>query len=152
MPSQPSIARDEAGIWRRRAGELALVCAGSFAADEGARLRDTIALLRAAPSRVAEGLALPDPVRLEALLGAGAALAGVVDLFAGVPAGYLLSRGASGQHLASVILPGRAEEISAGGESAALALLGALALALAEPAPDLPLPLPRRASPGLRLN
>lgn len=142
---------DENHAWRARAGELALACAGAFPAEEVARLRDMAALLREGPGALA-GLIAPDPARLDALIAADAVLAGVVALFDRSGAGYLLSRGPAGQHLASVILPGAQEEQSAGGDTAGLALLGALALALAEPAP---FPAPLRGAPlaqGARLN
>ncbi len=45
-------------------------------------------------------------------------------------AGYMLSRGGHGSHMASLVLPGMDEEVTAEGASAALALLGALAAAL----------------------
>ncbi|MBA3055949.1 MAG: hypothetical protein FP826_13710, partial [Sphingomonadales bacterium] len=55
--------------WRQRLAELALACAGSFAADEAARIGEACKLLARAPDRaLAAGLALPAPARVEALL------------------------------------------------------------------------------------
>jgi hypothetical protein len=45
-------------------------------------------------------------------------------------AGYMLSRGNGGWHLASFVLPGLDEEITAEGPTMALALIGAMAGAL----------------------
>ncbi|MBU3991608.1 MAG: hypothetical protein KKA12_03510, partial [Alphaproteobacteria bacterium] len=73
----------------------------------------------------------PARARVEALLAAGAPESAALALIGG-SAGYMLSRGGDGQHLASVVLPGRGEEVTAGGDTLALALIGALALALAE--------------------
>ena len=47
-------------------------------------------------------------------------------------AGYMLSRGPSGEHLATVILPESEQERIAGGATAALALIAALMAELAE--------------------
>lgn len=138
--------------WQRRVAEFALTCAGSYAPDETARLREFAGLLRTCPDALGAGLATPDPARFEALLSAGAGSTAVLQLFDGAEAGYLLSRGGGGPHLASVVLPGAAEEVSAGGDTVALALVGALALALAEHAPrGAPLPVQRTAD-GLLLN
>ena len=97
------------------------------------------------------GLTVPEPARIEALLAAGAGESAVLALFGG-EAGYLLSRGAAGQHLASVILPGSAEEVTAGGDSLVLALIGALALALSETTPGAAMVPESRPRDGLRLN
>lgn len=70
-----------------------------------------------------------DPI--EALILANAAESAALALL-GAECGYLLSRGAGGQHLASIMLPSASEETSAGGDTLALAVVGALALALAE--------------------
>ena len=97
------------------------------------------------------GLTVPDRARVEALIAAGAGECAVLALFGG-EAGYLLSRGGSGQHLASVILPGSDEEVTAGGDSLVLALIGALALALSEASSGTAIPPDARSRDGLRLN
>ena len=50
----------------------------------------------------------------------------------GTECGYMLSRGANGLHIASVILPNSQEEVSASGASAGIAMVGAIALAIVE--------------------
>lgn len=118
--------------WRRRLAELALACAGSLAGEEIARIRDLCGLLTAAPDlALMGGCQRLDAVRVEALIAAGAPESAVLALFGG-EAGYLLSRGGSGQHLASVALPGLNDDVTASGDTLALALIGALALALSE--------------------
>ncbi|MBC2665938.1 hypothetical protein H7F51_10410 [Novosphingobium flavum] len=143
---------DEMSLWRYRAGELALACGGSFAADEVERLRELLHLLRRAPLGLDPGLCLPDAARVEPLLAAGGAIAVALSLFDGSEAGYILSRGGAGQHIASVFLPGAGEETNAGGESASLAMLGALCLALAELTAGVPISPDLRAPDGARLN
>ncbi|PLK26633.1 hypothetical protein [Novosphingobium sp. TH158] len=118
------------GSWFDSLGELALACAGSFAGEEALRLRDAYVLLGRAPAHaLLAGTKLPDPALFETLVHAGAGESAALALL-GSDAGFLLSRGAQGRYLASVILPGRNEEASAGAETAALAIVGALALAL----------------------
>ena len=138
--------------WRCRLGELALACAGSFPGEEPVRIREICGLMRSAPSAaVLAGLTLPDPSRVDQLIAARAAECVVLAMFGG-EAGYLLSRGGSGQHLASVVLPGASEEVNAGGDSLVLALIGALALAWAEASPDAAVVTEIRSADGLRLN
>ncbi|MFC3175341.1 hypothetical protein ACFOD9_13860 [Novosphingobium bradum] len=136
--SSPNAAGTGAGDgWRRRLGELALACAGSFAAEEAQRLHELRRLLAEAPvPALLRGLAVPSEERLDQLIAADAAQSAALAML-GPDCGYLLSRGAGGQHLASVILPGATEEASASGDSFALALVSALGLALieAEPGP-----------------
>lgn len=148
--------------WRQSLGDLALACAGSFAADEAPRLRELAVLLADAPEGQATALPRPDLARLEALLALGASTSAMLELIgseAGMGsgrgagnAGYLLSCGGRGQHLASVILPGNAEDITASGDTAALALVGALALALAELAENAAGQADRRAEPRSQPN
>lgn len=130
MPDNATTMADRP--WRQRLAELALACAGSFAADEAARIGEACELLARAPDRALfAGLAVPAPARVKALLAAGAPESAALALFGG-GACYMASRGGDGQHLASVILPGRGDEVTASGDTLALALIGALALALAE--------------------
>lgn len=127
-----TIAGGSLAGWRQELGELALACAGSFPAEEAQRLRDMRRLLAAAPNpALLRGLAVPCAERVEELVRADAASSAALEMMA-PDFGYLLSRGASGQHLASVILPGAEEETSASGDTMALALIGALGLALVE--------------------
>jgi hypothetical protein len=138
--------------WRRQLAELALACAGAFPGEEPARIREVRALLADAPqSELIAGLTVPDHARTEVLLAAGAEETAVLALFGG-EAGYLLSRAACGQYLASVILPGSSAEVTAGGDNLVLALIGALALALVEVTTGSAAAVPRPGRDGLRLN
>lgn len=138
-------------LWRRRMAELALGCAGSFAGEQDSLLRELRVLLCAAPrASLAAGLRVPTSDRLDDLIAVGAGECALLAMFEN-DGGYLISRGAGGQHLASVALPGCEDEVTAGGETLVLALVGALALALSERAEDLS--HGRISQPaGLRLN
>ncbi|MBC2670499.1 hypothetical protein ACFOON_03000 [Novosphingobium piscinae] len=119
--------------WRDRLADLATACAGAYADEEHTHLLALHALVAAAPHPVlVTGLAVPAEIRLLGLLEAGGAASAALALI-GPECGYLLSRGSNGDHLASVVLPGASQEVSACGDTAALALVGALARALAEP-------------------
>lgn len=127
-------ATDGGGVagWRQQLGELALACAGSFPEEEGLRLRELRRLLAAAPAvALVRGLTVPSAAGLDEWIAVNAASSAALAML-GHECGYLLSRGAGGQHLASLILPGATEETSASGDTMALALVGALGLALAE--------------------
>lgn len=121
--------------WFDALHDLALACAGAFADDEAALLRRFHGLIGHAPSpALLAGMAQPDAATFEAFVSLGATTSAALSLI-GEDAGYMLSRDADGQHLASVILPGRFEETTAGADTAALALVGALAMALHEVLP-----------------
>jgi hypothetical protein len=134
MPIHINTAESEAREWRRRSAELALACAGSGPADEGLRMRELSILLATAPGGLARGLSRPEPRELEALAGTGAttgaALVVVLRLIEVAGGAYVLSCGNG--YLASVALPGAEEEVTASGDTAALAMLGAVSLALSE--------------------
>ncbi len=127
-------------LWRQR---LRALCDGAAEAEPGEAddcLREAYALLAVAPRGLGSWLpVLPHQRAFDALLAAGggesAALALLPD-----EAGYLLSRGASGANLASVVLPGRIEDISSQGASAALALVSARAGALSSAGGDVLFP------------
>jgi len=131
--SSGRIAADNGvAAWRRAVGQLALACAGSFPGEEAQRLREMRRLLaEASEPGLLRGLTVPSAERMDQLVAAEAAPSAAFALL-GPDCGYLLSRGAGGQHLASVILPGADEETSATGDTVALALIGALGLALVE--------------------
>ncbi len=119
-------------LWARAMAELSLACAGSFAPDQVERVRDLVDLLTLAPDpALLTGLVAPDLARIEALLRLNAWEQAVLAMLA-ADTGYIISRGPNGQYLASVILPGRVEEVTVSGDSMALALAGAAALALSE--------------------
>ena len=131
VPETQAAAGGDRG-WRQRMGEIALACAGSFAAEEGERLRELRELLVQAPSPgLVRGISVPSAERLDELIAVGAGQSAALAML-GAECGYLLSRGAGGQHLASVILPGADEETSSSGDTLALALIAALALALVD--------------------
>ena len=115
-------------------------------------LRRIFALIEQAPSpSFLAGINQPDAALFEAWVSLGATTSAAASLI-GEYAGYMLSRDADGNYLASVILPGRVDETTAGADTAALAIVGALALALHE---VLPLPADCRDSATglpLRLN
>jgi hypothetical protein len=121
--------------WFERLEQMTQACVQSVAADQGKRIREMRDLLARAPEpALLAGLVLPDAASLEARLDAhcweSAAMA-MLD----ADSAYLLSRGAYGRHLASVILPGQVEDFPSPGNTLALALLGAMAQALSQGAP-----------------
>jgi hypothetical protein len=113
---------------------LARLCQDSALAEPGeerALLRLGHALLSNLPDpRSPLGDHLPPAARFEALLAAGAHDSAALAL---VPetGSYIVSRGSEGGSIASVMLPGMAEEVTSQAESSALALISALAAALA---------------------
>lgn len=147
---QPQMPAPES--WFDALGELALTCAGSFPEEEARLLRQLYHLIANTPSPgFIAGVMQPDIARFEASIGIGATESAALSLL-GEDAGYMLSRGSGGQHLASVILPGRVEEATAGADTVTLALVAALAIALQD---VLPLSASRHDSlggPSLRLN
>lgn len=138
--------------WADRLSEVALACSGAFACEETQNLRACHSLLRSLPESVLPWVkTLPAAERFEALLQAGAEESAALALL-GDHCGYMLSRGAMGEALATVALPGAASECTANGETLALAIAAALAQALGEACH---LPRPGRAAPhipALRFN
>lgn len=138
--------------WLQRQYELAHLCNEAVESDGALHLRALYQQLRNPPCpTLIEGVILPEAARFEAMLVAGCTAEAALSLLGG-QCGFMHSRGSEGRHLASVILPGRLEEASASGESAALALAAALSLALC----DMPM-LPGEAidltdGPDVRLN
>lgn len=117
--------------WRDQLAELALACAAAGRADGAELVQRALDLLGTAPPalrglRVEAGAAR----RVAALLAGDAADAAALALLEG-RAGYLLSRGTTGPHMATVVVDGADGEASGEGDSAALALVGALAALLA---------------------
>ncbi len=122
-----------AGEWRLRLAELCRDCAVAEHEDEALYLGLAYDLLALAPDvPELEDLAshLPPRARIEALLEAGAH---DTAAFAMMPerAGYILSRSAGGGTLATVLLDGMEDEMTSEGDSAAMALVSALAACLA---------------------
>ena len=139
--------------WHGQFAWLARESAAADRIDAPAMLRLAWALLCDAPSDWRTLIAQPiDEPGFEALLAADGADAAALALL-GDWAGYMLSHGPGGRHLATVVIEGRSAEASAEGESAALALLGALASAISGEDPG----EGRKAIPavrdhGVRLN
>ncbi|MEO5597705.1 MAG: hypothetical protein ABIQ66_03710 [Novosphingobium sp.] len=116
--------------WTGRLSEHALACAGAYPSEQARRLRELRELLASAPDAAARlGSNVPEPAIFAAMLRAEAWESAALSLL-GDDAGYMLSRGPAGRHMASVMLPGRPEESTATADTAALALAAALAMAL----------------------
>ncbi len=130
--SEPGMRVLSLGQWRGRLARLSIQAA-SAEAEEGARwLRSAAILLALAPTG---GAAAPGGIAgsaIEAMIRAGASDSAALAL---VPAGtsFMLSSAGDDQFLATVLMPGEDEEVSARGASLALALIAALAGALAGP-------------------
>ena len=118
--------------WRMRLEELGLACQISEAAGQSDGVREAFDLLMLAPPgqhlhlgpRLAEA-------KVEAMLAAGAYESAALALLP-QSAGYMLSQGPNGEHLASVFLLESEREMTAGGATAALALVAALMAELAD--------------------
>lgn len=132
--------------WPERLATLALDCDRSFACDQARLLREMRDLLLVAKHGVLTGA---DQFRsaMQAQAYESAAL-----ILLGEDCGFMLSRGAGGRYLASVVLPGRQDEYSASGDTAALALVGALALAMRQAPPLRPEMGEMAPPPLMRLN
>jgi hypothetical protein len=117
--------------WRMRLEELGMACGISEAAGQADGVREAFDLLMLTPPgqhlhlspRLAEA-------KVEAMLAAGAFESAALALLP-QSAGYMLSRGPNGEHLASVIMPESEREMTAAGATAALALVAALMAGLA---------------------
>lgn len=140
-------------IWQDDLADLAFACTSARRDQEAELLRGVHALLEQAPGswarHFAGGLTLP---ALDVLIAAGGANAAALALVEG-RGGYMLSHGSQSGHIATVVIDGMAKEASATGETAALAILGALAACLAGHAGDIDSGhLAGIASPSLRIN
>lgn len=113
------------------------LCAGR-SGQQTMLLREAMHLMLGAPQPLAAWLgAIIDVEAMEMMLAAGAGESAALAL---VPpqAGYMLSRGPNGVHLASVFMPdARKEEYTAEGDTAALALLAAFVSAVRDTAGQL---------------
>ena len=116
--------------WHARLGWLTYACAQADHAGAAELLRAAWRLLGDPPAdwRATIDLTI-DELGLEALLHAGGEDAAALALLQGW-AGFMVSHGPGGRFMATVLIDGRAEETTADGASAGLALLGALAAAL----------------------
>ena len=117
--------------WRMRLGERGTACCISERAGEGDGIREAFHLLMLAPPGQLARLGLrASEESIEAMLAAGAGESAALSLLP-QGAGYMLSRGGNGEHLASVFLAGSDSEMTAQGATAALALIAALMAELA---------------------
>lgn len=133
MVSQPLLAQHD---WLDRMADLAFACADATAGETAELVQGAHALIAAAPGTWrAQFRKLPSSDSLSRLLAAGAELSAAMALIEG-HAGFMLSHAPGGMHLATVVFEGLTEEASAEGETAALALIGALAATMAGPALD----------------
>ncbi len=126
----PLVQALQCDIWAQRLGEIADEASAAFACDEVRHLRALYALINA-DSRgcTMAGLTVYDPTVIESLFIAGACDSAALALLGG-SSGYMISRGSTGEFMATVVLPGYAEEQTGSGDSLALALVSAIALAL----------------------
>ena len=116
--------------WHARFAGLAYACAQANRAEAADLLRAGWRLLGDPPARWHGSINLTlDEPGFEAMLGAGAEDAVAVAMLQDW-AGFMLSHGPGGGHMATVVVEGLAGEASAVGASVALALLGAAAKAL----------------------
>ncbi len=151
-PFEDSLVSLTSPSWADRLAALALAITDSLPGEEARRIGELRELLLQAPSAGAiVGARVPDPAAFEAMLKARAFESAALLLF-GTDCGYMLSRGSRGEHMASVLLPGRPEESTASADSAALALVAAMAMALQ----DAPLLFGKygdaASAPAFRLN
>lgn len=145
MNSTPDLALD---AWRATLADLAQRCAAAPSGQAGDLVLALHDLLAAAPRGA--GWALPARAAIEDLAAAGAQTSAVLVMIEH-QAGYMLSHGPGGDHLATVALPGGVE-VSAEGAHSAIALVGAMAGALAGPGLDHGQAVQPSAPQGLRLN
>ncbi len=114
-----------------RLTEIAREARAAFVSDEVRHLRALYAVLNAdRHGCMIAGLTVCEPALIERLLIAGVCDSAALALL-GSGCGYMISRGAAGEHIATVLLSGQAEEQTGSGDSLALALVAAIATALA---------------------
>lgn len=124
---KPASGKNE---WHARFAGLAYACAQANHAEAAELLRAGWRLLGDPPARWRSSIIVTlSELEFEAMLGAGAEDAAVVAMLQDW-AGFMLSHGPGGGHMATVVVDGLAGEASADGASVALALLGAAAKAL----------------------
>ncbi|MDE8651118.1 hypothetical protein [Novosphingobium album (ex Liu et al. 2023)] len=128
-------------------------CVASAPVEEADRIREAALLLRAAPVSIEGFACAPEFDRIEALLARGAAVSAALATL-GEQTPFIVSRGANGVCLASMMRPGGTEELVAEGRTVALALLSVhltVLLALAEQAASMTGPA-RAAVAGARMH
>lgn len=144
-----SQAHQELESWREALGGLALTCASAGESEAGELVLTLHSLIANAPR--GSGWALPSRGAIEHWNSVGAELIGALSLVEH-QAGYMLSHGPGGEHMATIALAGSGEEASAAGSHAAIALVGAVATALSGLATVVGPRADASPSEGLRLN
>ena len=125
----------ELGEWHARTRALSEGAAEAGWGEQGDCLREAYALITLAPRGLGPWLLeLPPQLEFDTMLAAhcwdSAALALLPE-----EAGYMISRSGDGECMASVVLPGSNEEVSAQAQHGALALVAALSAALVAACP-----------------
>lgn len=118
--------------WRMRLGELGAACCISEPAGQADGIREAFHLMMLAPPALLARLGLTSGEEsIEAMLAVGAFESAALALLP-QGAGYMLSHGANGEHLASVFLAQSQVEMTAHGATGALALIAALMAELSQ--------------------
>ena len=118
--------------WHMRISELGVACSISEAAGEADGIREAYDVLMLAPPGLRDQIGIQSgEAQIEAMLAAGAHESAALALLPD-GAGYMLSRGANGEHLASIFLEQSDAEMTAHGATAALALIAALMAELSQ--------------------
>lgn len=139
----------ELEAWREALAALALTCAQAGGSQAGELVLSLHKLLANAPR--GHGWALPGRAAIEDWVAARAELVAVLAMIEH-QAGYMLSHGPGGDHMATVAIPVPPLEASAEGAHGAIALVGAVAAALIGPALEHGQTPRVSAQPGARLN
>ena len=126
----PPLVEAQCDTWAQRLCEIAHEASAAFACDEVRHLRALYAMINAdSLGCTMAGLTVCETAVIEGLVMAGACDSAALALLGG-SSGYMISRGSAGEFMATVLLPGYAEEQTGSGDSLALALVSAIALAL----------------------
>lgn len=135
MTSRPDPQSDGVSAWQRQMAALAFDSAAATGAEQDEFVGLALSLLQAMPQQLVQATGRSPVPDVAPLLGAGAPTEAALALLGGW-AGYMLSCGAGGRPMATVVVEALGGEASAEGATPALALLGALAALLAGDALD----------------
>lgn len=108
-------------VWAARLRDFLNDCVASAACEEADRVREACLLLQGTPLSNREA---SDFAAIEAMLACGAAASAALAVL-GPEVSFMLSRGASGSCLATVVVDDDSEEMMSEGATVALALLAA---------------------------
>ena len=126
---QPHVMTTDVEAWCGQMLSFFCRCVEGTPSQQMDRIREASALFRQVPDDLDIAPVLADKGRVESLLMVGAAESAALALV-DRDAGFMLSRGTNGAHLATVIPPGQTQEYTATGGTDALALLAAQTAAL----------------------